>query len=136
MFVWNAMPSITPMMSPMLRALSLISFIVATTRLTTSPPFSAISDALFASVLACFALSAFCRTVEVSCSMLVAVRSSAIACCSVRFDRSRLPIEISLEAVAIASALDAMSDTVVARPLCMSCSAYSTLDLSLRPSVM
>jgi hypothetical protein len=37
------------------------------------------------------ALSAFWRTVPVSCSMLEAVSSSDAACCSVRCDRSLLP---------------------------------------------
>ena len=47
------------------------------------------------------ALSAFCLTVDVICSMLAAVSCSDAACCSVRCDRSRLPCAISPVPVAI-----------------------------------
>ncbi|MNR47800.1 hypothetical protein D3C85_1669490 [compost metagenome] len=52
MLVWKAMPSITPMMSTILREDALISSIVCTTRPTTSPPRTAVSEALAASPLA------------------------------------------------------------------------------------
>jgi hypothetical protein len=64
------------------------AFMVVTTSLTTSPPWIATDDALSASWLACLALSAFCRTVEPSCSIEAAVSSKADACSSVRPDRS------------------------------------------------
>ncbi len=84
MLVWNAMPSITPMMSTIFFDASLISSMVCTTRPTTSPPRNAVSEALAARPLAWRALSAFWRTVLVSSSMLDAVCSSDAACCSVR----------------------------------------------------
>ncbi|MNW08033.1 hypothetical protein D3C71_2047440 [compost metagenome] len=82
------------MMSTIWREALLISPIVATTSLTTSPPRLAISEAFTASALACRALSAFWRTMPVSSSMLDAVCSSAEACSSVRWERSVLPAEI------------------------------------------
>ncbi len=98
------MPSITPMMSAIFLLLSLIPAMVSTTLPTTSPPLTAMSDALTASVLAWRALSAFCFTMEVSSSMLEAVSSSDEACCSVRCDRSALPAAICWVALAIESA--------------------------------
>ena len=101
--VWNAMPSMTPMMSTIFFADSLICSIVCTTSDTTLPPRCATSDALIASWLAWPAFSAFWRTVEVSSSIDDAVSSSEDACCSVRDDRSRLPAAICPEAVAMVS---------------------------------
>ncbi|MNC14037.1 hypothetical protein D3C75_618030 [compost metagenome] len=94
--VWKAMPSITLVMSAIFFELPAMSFMVRTTLSTTLPPFCAVSDALNANWLAWRAFSAFCLTVAVNCSMLAAVSSSEAACCSVREDRSLLPIEISL----------------------------------------
>ena len=105
MLVWKAIPSITLMMSAILRLLSLMPFMVSTTSATTSPPCCATVDALMASWLAVRALSAFWRTVEPSSSMEAAVSSSALACCSVRALRSLLPDAISALAVATPSAL-------------------------------
>ena len=48
-------------------------------------------------------MSAFWRTVDVSSSIDDAVSSSEPACCSVRDDRSRLPLAISLAAPAIST---------------------------------
>ena len=64
MLVWKAMPSITPMMSAMRLLLSLMPFIVPTTRATTSPPWVATCVAPAANWLACLALSELLRTVE------------------------------------------------------------------------
>ena len=47
----------------------------------------AVSDADSATLVACREFSAFCLTVEVSCSIVAAVCSSAAACCSDRSDR-------------------------------------------------
>src|SRR5436309_13074431 len=69
MLVWNAMPSITPMMSAIWRDASLMPFIVCTTCPTTSPPLTATLDAPRASSLACCAWPAFCCTVEPNCSI-------------------------------------------------------------------
>ena len=85
------MPSIAPMMSAIFFELSLMPFIVCTTWPTTSPPSTATLLAPSASSLACWAFSAFCRTVALSCSIDAAVCCSALACCSVRALRSLLP---------------------------------------------
>jgi hypothetical protein len=66
MLVWKAMPSITPMMSTILRDEALIAPMVPTTSATTLPPLTATLDADTASWFACRALSAFCLTVPVS----------------------------------------------------------------------
>ncbi|MCY1174890.1 hypothetical protein D9M73_151050 [compost metagenome] len=104
MLVWKAMPSITPMMSAILRADSLIADMVSTTFCTTLPPSVATSEALPASELACRAFSALSFTVPVSSSMLDAVSSRLEACCSVRVDSSVLPLAISLAALLMVSA--------------------------------
>ena len=106
------MLSITEMMSTIFLELSLIEAIVCTTSPTTLPPLTAMSEALVASWLACLAFSAFCRTVEVSSSMLDAVSSRLEACSSVRCDRSALPCAISCEAVVIDSVLPRTSPTM------------------------
>ena len=94
--VWKAMPSITLIISAIFCELVEISRIVCTTLSTTLPPRCAVSEALNARWLAWRAFSAFCFTVAVSCSMLAAVSSSEAACCSVREERSLLPVAISL----------------------------------------
>ncbi len=104
MFVWNAIPSITPMMSLILRELWLISSIVVTTCETTVPPRAATSAAVAASWFAWRAESALWRTVPVSCSMLAAVSCRLLAVCSVRELRSWLPVAISCDAVLMLSA--------------------------------
>jgi hypothetical protein len=91
MLVWKAMPSITPMMSAILRELSLMPFIVCTTWPTTSPPAPPRVARACASWLAWRALSALWRTVVPSSSIVAAVCCSALACCSVRWLRSWLP---------------------------------------------
>ncbi|CSF43380.1 Uncharacterised protein [Shigella sonnei] len=94
--VWKAMPSITLIISAIFCELVEISRIVCTTLSTTLPPRCAVSEALNARWLAWRAFSAFCFTVAVSYSMLAAVSSSEAACCSVREERSLLPVAISL----------------------------------------
>ncbi len=103
MLVWNAMPSITPMMSPILRDDVAISFMVSTTRLTATPPRPAAAEASVASWLATPAVSALERTLPVSCSIDAAVCCRLPACASVRWLRSALPLAISEEPVAIES---------------------------------
>ncbi len=112
------MPSITPMMSAMRVEAALIEAIVVTTSSTTRPPLSATSPAPSTSWLAWRALSAFCLTVEVSSSIDAAVSSRLAACCSVRTDRSLLPLAISPAAVLIDSTERWMPCTMV-----VSCSA-------------
>ncbi len=104
MLVWNAMPSITPMMSAIFLLDALISLIVATTRCTTWPPLPATSAAAAASWPAARELSALCWTVVVICCIEAAVSCNALACCSVRLDRSWLPDAICDDAVAMPSA--------------------------------
>ena len=134
MLVWKAMPSITPMMSAILLLLSWMPFMVSTTWLTTSPPCTATVDALCASWLACRALSAFWRTVELSCSMDAAVSCSALACCSVRALRSLLPWAISDDAVATFSEPERTCPTMRDRFCCISFSDRSRCAISLRLS--
>ncbi len=112
MLVWNAMPSMTPMMSPMRLELALMSAIVETTCSTTSPPRAAAPDADDASSLALEAESAVCETVPVSSSIDAAVCWRFEAVCSVRADRSWLPAAICPEAVAIDSVVWRTCETV------------------------
>ena len=130
MLVWKAMPSITLMMSAILWLLSSMPFIVLTTSATTSPPWVATVEALRASWLAWRALSAFCFTVEPSCSIDAAVCCSALACSSVRPDRSWLPAAISVLAEATPCALLRTAVTVCARLCCMRCSVSSRWPIS------
>ncbi len=103
MFVWKAMPSITPMMSPIFLDDAAMSFIVSTTRPTAMPPRPAAAEASVASWLAVPAVSAFERTLPVSCSIAAAVCCRLLACSSVRWLRSVLPVAISADPVAMLS---------------------------------
>ena len=94
MLVWKAMPSITPMMSLILRLDSVMLCMLCTTCSTTAPPCAAASAAWAASWLAWRAVSALCVTVAVSSSMLAAVSCKLAAVCSVRADKSWLPVAI------------------------------------------
>ena len=67
------MESMTPTMSAICLLLSLMPFMVSTTRATTSPPRWATCDAPAARLLACCALLALCCSVLVNCSMAAAV---------------------------------------------------------------
>ncbi|MNR16895.1 hypothetical protein D3C85_1335270 [compost metagenome] len=91
MLVWNAMPSMMVTMSAILRELSEMPCMVLTTCPTATPPRRATSMLLAANWLACRALSAFWRTVDVSCSMLAAVCCNEAAWPSVRPASSWLP---------------------------------------------
>ncbi|KAF1067654.1 MAG: hypothetical protein GAK45_01605 [Pseudomonas citronellolis] len=115
MLVWKAMPSMTPMMSAILRAESLIADMVPTTFCTTVPPWVATSEALTARALACRAFSALSFTVLVISSMLDAVSSRLDACCSVRVDSSELPLAISPAAVLMVSAASRICPSICAR---------------------
>ena len=128
--VWKAMPSMTLMMSTILRDDSLIRSMVPITCPTTAPPLLATSDAVVASTFASRALSAFLRTVLVSSSIEEAVSSSELACCSVRVERSLLPVEISSAARATVSESWRTEETTEVSDTCMRCSADSTLALS------
>ncbi len=109
-------------------------FMVSTTWPTTSPPLTATVEAPSASWLPCCALSAFCFTVLDSSSIEAAVSSSALACSSVRLERSLLPWAICAEAVATPSALRRTSPTIAASRVFMSCSAPSSRPVSFLPS--
>ncbi|MNV39265.1 hypothetical protein D3C71_1308380 [compost metagenome] len=95
MLVWKAMPSMTEMISAIFLDEVWIALMVVTTWPTTSPPCEATVCAPMASWLAWRACSAFWRTVEVSSSIEAAVSSRLAACCSVRRERSLLPVAIS-----------------------------------------
>ncbi|QJD90896.1 hypothetical protein HH213_12885 [Duganella dendranthematis] len=69
-------------------------------------------------------------TVLVSSSIDDAVSSSALACSSVRDDRSRLPAAISVDAVVIVSVPLRTSPTMRTRLADMRCSACSSLPVS------
>ncbi|CUJ36477.1 Uncharacterised protein [Achromobacter sp. 2789STDY5608633] len=125
------MPSMTDTISEILRELAEMPCMVLTTSATAEPPRSATSDALAASWLAWRALSAFCLTVEASCSIEAAVSSSEAACCSVRLDRSVLPAAISCEPVLISSTPRRTEDTVRVRLSCMRLSAANSWPISL-----
>ena len=76
-------------------------------------------------------MSAFCFTVEASCSIEAAVSSSEAACCSVRLDRSVLPAEISREPTLISSTPRRTADTVRVRLSCMRLIAANSEPISL-----
>ncbi|MNQ57919.1 hypothetical protein D3C85_720900 [compost metagenome] len=124
------MPSMTEMMSTILRDESLMASMVSTTLPTTAPPLTATPEAFSASWFACWALSAFCRTVDVSSSIDDAVSSSELACSSVREDRSRLPLAISDDAVAMVSVPLRTWPTMLTRLEFMSFSARSSWPVS------
>ena len=127
------MPSITWMMSEILREDSLMPFMVSTTCPTTEPPSTAMVEALLASWLAWWALSAFCLTVALSCPMDDAVFSSALAWLSVRADRSLLPEAISALAVATLSALTLTLRTMPPKLACIRAMAVSSCTVSSLP---
>ena len=131
MLVWNAMLSITPTMPTMRVELSEIASIVRTTSRTTSPPRDAMSDARVASALASCALSAFWRTVAVSCSMLAAACCSDAACWPARIDRSRLPPAIARASCMIASVPCRTCRTTATSPSRIPFSAFSRRSISL-----
>jgi hypothetical protein len=82
------MPSITEMMSAILRDEPWMSRMVSTTSLITLPPWVATSALLPASSAAVRALPAVCCTVDEISSMLEADCCRLAAVCSVRRDRS------------------------------------------------
>ena len=84
MLVWNAIPSITPMMSAILRELSVMSLIVVTTSDTACPPRTAASLAETDNWFACCAVCALLSTVAVICAIDAAVSCTLDAACSVR----------------------------------------------------
>ncbi len=80
------------------------------------------------------ALSLLLRTVPVSSIIDEAVSSSALACASVRADRSALPLAISLDATAMVPVPPRTCPTSAARLLFMSRSACSSWPVSSLPS--
>ena len=86
------------MMSAMRREEFSMEPMVSTTWRTTSPPFAATPEAVFASSLASRAWPAFWFTAPVSSRTAPLMRSSVSACASVRAERSELPCAISAEA--------------------------------------
>ena len=115
MLVWNAMPSITVMIAEIFWLLSVIWRMVATTSCTAVPPLAAAPLARLARSLACPAMSALLLTVEPICSIDAAVCCRLLACSSVRWLRSALPVAIWAEPVAMLSLLERTCATIVAR---------------------
>ncbi|MOA34094.1 hypothetical protein D3C78_1554420 [compost metagenome] len=68
-------------------------------------------------------MSAFCCTVAVSSSMLAAVCAREAACCSVRADRSTLPLAICAEPLAMLSLLARTEPTKRVNEPCICCIA-------------
>ncbi len=89
---------------------------VPPSRSTVSPPALAAWLADCTMSCACWALSAFWRTVAANCSMLEAVRSRLPACASVRADRSALPAAIWPVLEAMVEALTRTLSTMPLRP--------------------
>ena len=112
MFVWNAMLSITPMIS----AICLLDFvmpsIVAITSPTTLPPVSAAMLADAATWVAWRAVSELLRTVVLISSIDAAVCCRLLAWLSVRDDRSSVPAAISDVARCISDRPSRTSSTV------------------------
>ena len=123
MLVWNAIPSMVPMMSAMRRLLSSMPRIVSTKRATTAPPRCATSLAERARRSACCAFSEVCCTVSPSSVIVAAVCSSALACSSVRWLRSLLPMAICALALATDSLPWRTPPTTWRRLSCIACSA-------------
>ncbi|MFM9436213.1 hypothetical protein ACFDR9_003296 [Janthinobacterium sp. CG_23.3] len=134
MLVWKAMPSMTPMMSTIFLADSLIEPIVATTCDTTAPPWPATSAADSASKLAWRAFSPLRRTVSVSSTIDAAVSSSEPACASVRPDSSRLPAAIRPQAPSMVSVALRTSRTMSNRLASISLRAPINWPISLSES--
>ncbi|MNR21892.1 hypothetical protein D3C85_1388210 [compost metagenome] len=91
---------------------------------------------MLASAWAWRALSAFCCTVTVSSSMLAAVCAREAACCSVRDDRSTLPLAICAEPLAMLSLLARTEPTSWVNESCIRCIAWVTLPGSARDMSM
>src|SRR3989344_3035657 len=107
--VWNAMSSITLMMSVTFCDCTLISCMVVITSRITLPPSLATLAASWASSVARWALSVLCCTVMVSCSIEAAVSWRLDACTSVRRARSSVPPAISTASCATVSVLERTS---------------------------
>ncbi len=101
--VWNAMPSITPVMSDTLTAACCTSPMVCTAAWIAWPPSSATCLACTEERSAARADASDCPTVAVICSIDAAVCCRLAAADSVRRDRSALPAAISLAAPCTAS---------------------------------
>ncbi len=96
MLVWNAMPSMVEMMSPIFADDWRIESIVCTTSRMTWPPSVATDSLPWATREASLAWSALCFTVAAICSIDAADSSRLAAVCSVRADRSMAPVATSL----------------------------------------
>ena len=134
MLVWKAMESIRPMMSPILRLEEEISCMLFTACCTTLPPRVAMPEAEATSWLATCEDDAVCCTVAVSCESAATASCALLAVCSVRPDRSWLPVAISWLAVAMLLLASRTCATIAPRPFCMSSSARCRSAASSRPS--
>ena len=115
MLVWNAMPSMTALISPMRRLATLMRCMVWLTASISSPPWAAAVLASIARALASRAASALLRTVPASCSIEAAVCCRFAACSSVRCERSVVPVAIWVEPVAMLSLASRTRPTTLTR---------------------
>src|SRR6185369_2431091 len=126
MLVWNAIASMTEMMSLMRALESEMSDIVFTRPSTDSPPCSTAARALAATSAACLDFSLLSATVTAMSSMALAVCCRLEEASSVREDRSALPCAISSELVATSRAVRCTSWITRVRCACMSPMARSS----------
>mmetsp|Transcript_16667 Transcript_16667/g.31257 ORF Transcript_16667/g.31257 Transcript_16667/m.31257 type:complete len:244 (+) Transcript_16667:659-1390(+) len=134
MLVWKAMPSITPMMSPIFFELALISSMVSTTLETTAPPLLADWRAVTAMPAARRVRSLAPLSVEAICSTEAAVFCRLAAERVVRSARLALLSAIEPEFCATSLAAVDTSRTTPDSAVCMSFMACSIWLSSSRPS--
>ncbi len=134
MLVWNAMPSMTPVISAIRRELPSMPCIVATTRVTTSPPLSAAFEACWTNSLAWRAESAPPRAEDAKRSMSLAVDCRSAAVVSVRSLRSWLPPAISAAACVMREEVEWIWPTRSRSRCCINAIADRTRPSSSPPS--
>jgi hypothetical protein len=126
------------MMSVILRLASVMPAMVVTNAPTAWPPSAAQLLAASAIWLAWRVVSALACTVAVSCSMDAAVSCRLLACSSVRWLKSRLPVAICVVPVAMLSLLWRTVPTTLTRlafmraRACISCAVSSCPRTSMR----
>ena len=135
MFVWKAIESIMPTISPTRFVLVRIDSMFSTTRVAASMPRLVASVAVLAMRCVSRAVSWFCRTLAVSSSMLAAASSMAFAWPSVRAERSRLPSPRLRTSEPIVSEAARTSPTMRASPWVMWFRERMSRAVSSRPRI-
>ncbi len=133
MLVWKAMASIRPMMSPILWLDWAMLCMLCTACVTTAPPRCAACEAVPTSWWAVWAEVAECCTWSLSVAIDDTVCCTLPAVCSVRLERSWLPLAISRLAVAMFSLASRTCDTMPDNPPRMLSSARCRSATSSRP---